>query len=336
MSKAFDFDNQDMSAAFEQPAVENHLIQELGVFGKDTSTTPKATVDYKLDEQSKLFETTERYGTDYNTTEVNRAKSFTLDIPHITATGRVTAKDFQGRRAFGSKDATEQMATLVAAEAFRQHKSFLRTKEKMLSDALFYNRVSDKHTGDVDFTQVFGFNQQAHQIDATVAAVPIESMKTAVKDIKRAASGRQINRMVAVCGSEFMNTIKYHPLIIQMGYYKTAPTIYIDGKEISPGYEVFDLDGVTYIESNNPDYQVEDKGAFLFPVFKHDGRLGASPFMTIAGPASRDAVLADSSVIREFYAYSVQDKLHNVEVFSEASMLPVVYRPDFVSKLTLK
>ncbi|EPH7217915.1 phage major capsid E family protein [Serratia ureilytica] len=336
MSKAYDFDNQDMSASFEQPAMENHLLQEMKVFGSDTSTTPKASVDYKLDEQSKLFETNERYGTDYNTTEVNRAKSFTLDIPHITATGRVTAKDFQGKRVFGSKDATEQMAALVAAEAFRQHKSFLRTKEKMLADALFYNRVSDKHTGDVDFTQVFGFNQQTHQIDATVAAVPIESMKTAVKDIKRAAAGRQINRMVAVCGSEFMNTIKYHPLTIQMGYYKTAPAVFIDGKEISQGYEIFELDGVTYIESNNPDYEVEDKGAFLFPVFKHDTRLGASPFMNIAGPASRDAVLADSNVIREFYAYSVQDKLHNVEVFSEASMLPVIYRPDFVSKLTLK
>lgn len=87
---------------------------------------------------------------------------------------------------------------------------------------------------------------------------------------------------------------------------------------------------------------IDTLAADLVPgdVIKADGtKFGAgdaeSPLVVIVGPASRNFDQAASGQVRDFYAYVLEDKLNNPEVYSEFSLLPVLYRPDFVSKITL-
>lgn len=53
-------------------------------------------MDYLLGESSKLLATTERYGSDIKDVSRDRAKNFTVEIPHVAAPGKLNARDFQG------------------------------------------------------------------------------------------------------------------------------------------------------------------------------------------------------------------------------------------------
>ena len=59
----------------------------------------------------------------------------------------------------------------------------------------------------------------------------------------------------------------------------------------------------------------------------------ALPFGYVATATSRNLDLAFAEPV-DFRIYSHQDKLRNVELFAESSIVPVIFRPDFVTKLT--
>ncbi|MGV4939214.1 hypothetical protein ACVCGZ_25710, partial [Serratia nematodiphila] len=111
-----------------------------------------------------------------------------------------------------------------------------------------------------------------------------------------------------------------------------SPNMLFNNKEKTPGFEYFTVSGCTVIQNPNSDYAIGEGEGFLFPMTH---RSVGSYARNIVGPASRNFDQAASGQVRDFYAYVLEDKLNNPEVYSEFSCLPVLYRPDFVSKITL-
>ena len=75
------FEKLDMVTPYADKKVDGNLLTDLGLFDRETSQTAKVEVDYLLAEQSKLLNTTERYGSDLNDVSRDRAKNFTVEIP---------------------------------------------------------------------------------------------------------------------------------------------------------------------------------------------------------------------------------------------------------------
>lgn len=112
-----------------------------------------------------------------------------------------------------------------------------------------------------------------------------------------------------------------------------SPNFLFNNKEVYPGYEMFNVNGITFIQNSNSDITaIGDGEGFLF--LSLNPAISASPFVNIAGPASRNFDLAGSGIM-DFYSYAIADKLGNPEIFSEFSHLPICYRSDFVTKLSL-
>ncbi|CAI2789917.1 Uncharacterised protein [Serratia grimesii] len=332
------FDQLDLISPFVSAPTTGNLLQDLGVFSRDESKTPSVQVDYLLGEQSKLLEYTERFGTDYNVTDRQRGKNFSVQIPHTTTSGRITSEDWQGHRKFGT-NREEAKLELIAAEAAKQHESYLRSKEARLATALFENKVLDPHTNDglIDFTDVFGFQQGAAAITTGQLDNPLEQIDNAKRSIRRkmGAFTKTTSGFVALVDDELFAKVKWHSQTLALIQHNMiSPNFLFNNKEIYPGYEMFTVNGITFVQNSNTDITaIRDGEGFLFPIIKPTA-ISASPFVNIAGPASRNFDLAGSGIM-DFYSYAIADKLGNPEIFSEFSHLPICYRSDFVTKLTL-
>ena len=123
------FEKLDMVTPYADKKVDGNLLTDLGLFDRETSQTAKVEVDYLLGEQSKLLSTVERYGSQVNDVSRDRAKNFTVEIPHVATSGKISSADFQGHRAFGADRETTALE-LIAAEGDRQFESFARTRER--------------------------------------------------------------------------------------------------------------------------------------------------------------------------------------------------------------
>lgn len=330
------FEKLDLLAPYEDKKVDGNLLTDLGLFDRETSQTAKVEVDYLLAEQSKLLNTTERYGSDLNDVSRDRAKNFTVEIPHVAVSGKISSADFQGHRAFGTDRETTALE-LIAAEGDRQFESFARSREKMFAQALFEHKVVDSHTnaGVIDYADVFDKRQGNETLKTGAGVIALEQIDNFKRAIRRNMGGmtRSMPGFVMVCDDALFSAIKWDPTtgsMIKDGL--ISPNFLFNNKEKAPGVEFFSVNGVVFVQSNNPDYAIGEGEGFLFPMTH---RSVGSYARNIVGPASRNFDQAASGQVRDFYAYVLEDKLNNPEVYSEWSALPVVYRPDFVTKVTL-
>ncbi|WP_440495304.1 major capsid protein [Serratia sarumanii] len=331
------FEKLDLISPYADKALAGNLLTDLGLFDREISQTAKVEVDYLLGEQSKLLNTVERYGSEVNDVSRDRAKNFTVELPHVATSGKISSSDFQGHRAFGTDRETTALE-LIAAEGDRQFESFARTREKMFAQALFEHKVVDPHSnsGVIDYADVFDKRQGNETLKTGAGTIALEQIDNFKRAIRRNMGGmtRSMPGFVMVCDDALFSAIKWDPTtgaMIKDGL--IDPNFLFNNKEKAPGVEFFSVNGVTFVQSNNSDYAIGEGEGFLFPMTH---RSVGSYARNIVGPASRHFDQAASGQVRDFYAYVLEsDKLGNPEVYSEWSSLPVVYRPDFVSKITL-
>lgn len=330
------FEKLDLITPYAEKAVEGNLLTDLGLFTRETSQTAKVEVDYLISEQSKLLEYTHRHGSDLNDVSRDRAQNFSVEIPHTAVSGKLTAADFQGHRKFGTDRETTGLE-MVAAEADRQFESFARSREAAFGRALFEAKVVDPHSnnGLIDFQEVFGKQQGKETLRTGAGNIVLEQMDIYKRNIRRKMGGmtRSMPGFICICDDSFYSEVLWDPVTGSMmkdGLIKG--NFLFNNPEKAPGYEAFTVNGVTFIQNPNPDYKIGENEAFLFPMTH---KTIGSYARNIVGPASRHFDQAASGQIQDFYAYILEDTLKNPEVYSEYSTLPILYRPDFVSKITL-
>ncbi len=331
------FEKLNLITPYAEKSVDGNLLTDLGLFTRETSQTAKVEVDYLISEQSKLLEYTERYSSEVNDVSRDRAQNFSVEIPHTATSGKLNASDFQGHRKFGTDSETTALE-MIAAEADRQYESFARSREAAFGRALFEAKVVDPHTnsgGLIDFQDVFGKQQGQETLRTGSGNIALEQMDNMKRSIRRKMGGmtRSMPGFICICDDAFYSEILWSPetgCMMKDGLIKGS--FLFNNPEKAPGIEHFTVNGVTYIQNPNPDYKIEEGEAFLFPMTH---KSVGSYARNIVGPASRHFDQAASGQIQDFYAYVLEDKLMNPEVYSEYSTLPIIYRPDFVSKITL-
>ncbi|WP_254185902.1 hypothetical protein [Pantoea sp. B270] len=226
----------------------------------------------------------------------------------------------------------------VTASSPAMYDKYMRTREFQFARALFHNTVEAEFTQQpqIDWTEEFGYEQATGTIETGIALDPLRSIDDAVSATKLRMGGwaGQLDGFILFAGSNTYRSIKFYPDVRQSIQYGVLDRDALFNKEILPGFSTFLLDNVRVVEVTDPLYGVGSDQAFLVPKFsKPLSSEIALPFGYVATATSRNLDLAFAEPV-DSRIYSHQDKLRNVELFAESSILPVIYRPDFVNKLT--
>lgn len=338
MSLSVDFSYTDHTATFANLPAKNTLLTTLNVFAdRQTSMSPKVSLDVLDEVSQKISKSVSRYSSEWTATAKRQSSSHLIECGLHAYADRITAADVQPYRKLGS-DLQMSILDAVTASSLAMHDKYMRTREKMFADALFRNTVEAEFTQQplIDWTEEFGYEQATGQIQTGIALDPLRSIDDAVSATKLRMGGLagQLDGFILFAGSAVFKGIKYHPDIRQSIQYGVLDRDVLFNKEILPGFSTFLLDNVRVVEVTDPLYGVGSDQAFLVPKFsKPLSSEIALPFGYVATATSRNLDLAFAEPV-DFRIYSHQDKLRNVELFAESSILPVIYRPDFVTKLT--
>ncbi|MCT4702457.1 major capsid protein [Enterobacteriaceae bacterium H20N1] len=227
----------------------------------------------------------------------------------------------------------------VTSFALAMHDKYMRTRERIFADALFRNTVEATYTQQpvIDWQEEFGYQQEVGTIATGITADPLRSLDDAVTAAKVRMGGLagQLDGFILFAGSNVYRGIKYHPDIRQNIQYGVLDRDVLFNKEVLPAFSTFIIENIRVVEVTDQNlYGIGPDESFLVPRFSKPLSSDiALPFGYVATATSRNLELAFAEPV-DFRIYSTQDKLKNVEIFAESSILPVVYRPDFVTKLT--
>ncbi len=338
MSLSVDFSYTDHTATFTNLPAKNTLLTTLNVFAdRQTSMSPKVSLDVLDEVAQKVSKSVNRYGSEWTATAKRQSSNHLIESPLHAYSDRITAADVQPYRRLNS-DLQMSIVDAVTASSLAMYDKYMRTREKMFADALFRNTVEAEFTQQplIDWAEEFGYEQATGMIETGVALDPLRSIDDAVSATKLRMGGLagQLDGFILFAGSAVARGIKYHPDIRQSIQYGVLDREVLFNKEVLPAFSTFLLDNVRVVEVTDPLYGVGADQAFLVPKFSKPLSSDiALPLGYIASATSRNLDLAFAEPV-DFRIYSHQDKLRNVELFAESSILPVVYRPDFVTKLT--
>ncbi|HEY3588477.1 MAG TPA: major capsid protein [Buttiauxella sp.] len=339
MGLSTNFSFADYTRTFQDMEAKNTLLTTLNVFSdRQTSMSPKISLDFVDSVSQKIANSVSRYGSDWSSTVKRTASNHLIEAPLYAYQDRITSADVQPYRKPGS-DLQSTIMDAVTASAIAMHDKYMRTRERIFADALFRNTVSAEHTQQsiISYEDEFGYLQSSGTINTNVASGdPLRSLDDAVTAAKIAMGGLagQLDGFILFAGSNVYRGIKYHPDIRQNVQYGVLDRDVLFNKEILPAFSTFIIDNIRIVEVTDQNlYGVGADDSFLVPRFsKPLSSEIALPFGYVATATSRNLDLAFAEPV-DFRIYSVTDKLKNVEVFAESSLLPVVYRPDFVTKL---
>ena len=338
MSLSVDFSYSDHTATFANLPAKNTLLTTLNVFAdRQTSLSPKVSLDVLDEVAQKVSKSVNRYGSEWTATAKRQSSNHLIEAPLHAYSDRITAADVQPYRKPGT-DLQMSILDAITSASLAIHEKYMRTREKMFADALFRNTVEAEFTQQplISWEEEFSYDQATGTIDTGIALDPLRSIDDAVSATKIRMGGLagQLDGFILFAGSNTYRSIKYHPMVRELVNHHILGSDTLFNKEILPAFSTFSLDNVRVIEVTDPLYGVGADQAFLVPKFSKPLSSDiALPFGYIATGTSRNLDLAFAEPV-DFRIYSHQDKLRNVELFAESSLLPVVFRPDFVSLLT--
>ncbi|WMY75833.1 major capsid protein [Buttiauxella selenatireducens] len=339
MGLSTNFSFADYTNTFVNLPAQNTLLTTLNVFSdRQTSASPKVSLDVIDEIAQKVASSVNRYSSDWSSTVKSSASNHLIEAPLYAFQDRITAADIQPYRKPGS-DLQATIMDAVTSSALAMHDKYMRTKEKMFADALFRNTVDAPYTQQplISWEDEFGYQQATGTIKTNVASGdPLRSLDDAVTAAKVRMGGLagHLDGFILLAGSNVYKGVKYHPDIRQNVQMGLLDRDVLFNKEILPAFSTFLIDNVRIIEVTDPLYGVGPDDSYLVPRFSKPLSSNiALPFGYVATATSRDLELAFAEPV-DFRIWSLQDRFKNVEIFAESSILPVVYRPDMVTLLT--
>jgi hypothetical protein len=340
MGLSTNFSFADHTNTFVNLPAQNTLLTTLNIFSdRQTSTSPKVSLDVIDEIAQKVASTVNRYGSEWSSIPKRTASNHLVESPLYAMQDRITAADVQPYRKIGS-DLQATIMDAVTASALAMHDKYMRTKEKIFADALFRNTVDAPYTQQpiISWEDEFGYQQATGTIKTNVSSGdPLRSLDDAVTAAKVRMGGLagQLDGFVLFAGSNVYRGIKYHPDVRQNVQYGVLDRDVLFNKEVLPAFSTFLIDNVRVVEVTDQNlYGIGPDQSFLVPRFSRPMSSNiALPFGYVATATSRDLDLSFAEPV-DFRIWSLKDKFNNMEIFAESSILPVVYRPDMVTLLT--
>ncbi|SMB37089.1 conserved hypothetical protein [Serratia proteamaculans] len=342
MSTIYGYGVIDLAPLFEVSPVNNFLLQAINIFDYDTSDTPKVELDRILTDNATLMnDNVKRYGSEHNTTQLDKATGYLVEIPHFARIDQISAQDFQGRKA--TRENREATLMDISEEYVRKHKlAHSRTTEAYLANCLFNARVNSPKTDDqiIDYSTQFGTAQKVESLALSDASLDVMKafdgfVNTIAAESESLVSS--VRRYVLFAGASMFSKIRFHASMKSAFQYVSpldAGNVVFNVREVLPNVQSFTIPGtnIDVVKVADPilsAYIGVDEG-ILLPIFVE----GTNAYQRIAGPASRDMDLALGDTSEYYMTMHKDAKWNDISIRFEAGLLPVTHAFNLSMKIT--
>lgn len=321
----------DFSPMIELQDSPDTLIASLGLFETEYHATTAIEIG-KEKVADGLIPARERGGErNFLTMDAPEVKVFR--IPFFPLDKNIKAQDIQSFRSFamaGINDSLRTEAEVVNRYMTQILRDVAKTKETIFADAVrgfAYNGPGGAANSAYNWYTVWNQTQKVVPIDfasttQSPAAVIEAEARAYIIDEKQ--DGSTATRIIALCSRAFFADLVNSPFVRQAyQYQQSSPNLLRDRLSGDNDVQVFDWNGVTYIEDIHNNIPAGE--AYVLPM----GIAG----MFQAHYAPADTPELANTTARELYTFMVSQH-RTVMLQSEFSLLAVNTRPELVVRLT--
>ncbi|MFK3875886.1 major capsid protein [Pantoea agglomerans] len=338
------FKMADLMPLFEVMPQENYLLQSLNIFDKTGSDSIRVSLDTMAEDNRTLInDPQKRFSFEHNSTARDKASNYLIEIPHFHREDTVSAADFQqGHRKAGT-DREETMIDIVSDYVAKHSKAHKRTVEATYARALFTGTVNTPFTHSapvIDYAKSFDAAFMTDTIDLTQTATDVlEVFDSYLSRVSDATQGlfSDVRRVIVFAGADAYSKLRFHESMKSAFQYVSpldADNVITQRRELLPNVQTFTMPGIAVdvVKITDPLLTpfIGKNEIIMLPVFT----AGTGAYKHIYGPASVDTNLARLAGPQEVFSYQYTKERGEVEIVSEAGILPVNHATAFTLKIT--
>ena len=307
------------------------LIGQLGIFSSESVSQHTITVESTQGTLALLTDQVRGYRSNMNKDETRALRSFA--IPHFNMDDAVKPEDIQGKRAYGSPDAAETEAAVIARKLLRIRRSHAVTLEAAKAHALTTGTVyAPNGTVVGNFYTDFGVTRK--EVDFVLGTSTTDLIAKNEEGIAHIQdnllSGEVVTDMIALCSPEFFTKLINHATVKEAyKYYESTQSPLRERLGLGVT-RTFVHAGITFIEYRgvNPTGGrfIPAGDAYLLP------RGTSDTFKTYFSPANKFALV--NTLGEEAYAFTYRNPTDTeIKIETETNFLNLVRRPQAIVRL---
>lgn len=303
------------------------LINELGIFRKESVSQHSITVESTSGTLAMVTDQVRGARNTMNTDDGRVLRAFS--IPHFPLDDYVTPQDVQGKRAYGSADAAETEAAVIARKLARIRMNHAVTLEAAKAYAITTGAVYAPN-GTVAGNYYTDFGVTRKEVDfvlgtgTTDLTAKAEEVISHIQD--NILNGEVVTGVVALCSTAYFTKLINHATVKEAYKYYTSTQEVLRNRLGSGLYRRFVHGGIEYIE-----YRGSYNGALLIPAgdayFMPTGT--ADMFISYYSPANKFSHV--NTLGEEAYAFTYRGTTDEaITIQTEHNALHLVRRPQAV------
>ena len=309
------------------------LINQLGIFSSEGVSQNTITVESTGGTLGLLTDQVRGTRSNVSKDETRSLRSFV--IPHFNMDDAIKPEDLQGKRAFGSADAAETEAAVMARKLLRIRRTHAATMEAARAQVLTAGTIyAPNGTVSGNYFTEFGVTQKV--VDFVLGTSTTEVIEKGEEALAHSQdnllSGESPSQFVALCSPQFFAKLIKHATIKEAyKYYQSTQSPLRERLGIGAGTRTFDHGGVTYIEYRGTTPAgaqfIPANDAVLIPMGTMDS------FKTYLGPANKLSYA--NTIGEEAYVFTYRSPTDTeIKIETETNLLNVLRRPGCVVRLT--
>ena len=306
------------------------LINELGIFREESVSQHTVTVESRNGTLGLITDQVRGARNLVNKDETRTLRSFA--IPHFPLDDAIKPEDIVGKRAYGSPDAAETEAAVMARKLERIRMNHAVTMEAARAYALTTGAIYAPN-GTVSSNYYTDFGVTRKEIDFTLGTTTSDVLGKSEEGLDHIQtniqSGEVVSNVVVLCSPTFFAKLISHATIKEAFKYYSSTQEPLRNRLGSGLYRRFVFGGIEYIEykgSYNGQALIPAGDAYMLPQGTSD------TFISYFSSANKFANIGTLGEQAYVFAYrSPNDSEITIE--SESNHLHLVRRPQAVVRL---
>ena len=307
------------------------LINELNIFSPESVSQHSVTVEST---SGTLGLITDRVRGDRNNVsrdELRTLRSF--PVPHFPLDDAVKPEDIQGVRAYGTSEAAETEANVIARKLERIRRNHAVTLEFARAQALTQGTIYAPN-GTVSGNYYTEFGVTRKEIDFVLGTATTNLLAKSEEGIAHIQdnilSGESVNNIIILCSPEFFSKLIDHASVKEAYKYYSSTQEPLRQRLGTGVYRRFIHGSVEYIEyrgSYNGQRLIPVGEAYMLPQGTSD------TFKTYFSPANRFSHV--NTLGEQAYVWTMRDPNDTeITIQSESNFINLIRRPQCIVKCT--
>ena len=306
------------------------LINELGIFSTESVAQNSITIESSEGTLGLITDQVRGARNLVNKDDTRKLRSFPLG--HYPLDDAITPQDIQGKRAYGSADAAETEAAVIARKLERIRRNHAITTEYARAYAIT-NGAAYAPNGTISANYYTDFGISKVTVDfafGTSTTDMIAKVETGIASIQdNLLSGETANNFIVLCSPGFFSELISHATVKEAYKYYSSTQEPLRNRLGSGVYRRFVFGGAEFIEyrgSYNNTPLITANKAYMLPQGTTD------TFVSYYGPANRFSHV--NTLGEEAYVWTFRDpKDIEIQIQSESNFIHLIRRPQAVVEL---